>query len=181
MGIDVTKVRDLVEGFVTAKGLDLEDVSLSRVGDTDEIRVIVDRDGGTDLDQLGELAREISDALDEHDEISPMPYNLEITSPGIGRPLTLPRHWRRAQGRKVRIERAQTPALTGRIGALDNDAVQIVVNNRGRISVETIRWDDISKAVVEVDFSTPSIAELQRCGLDDDEIERRRTPGPTEL
>lgn len=181
MAIDQTKVRELVEGFVVDRGLDLEEVIFGSSDQIAEIRVIVDRDGGTDLDLLGELTRDVSDALDAEDGISDDPYTLEITSPGVGRPLTLPRHWRRARGRKVAITRPDTPTLTGRIGEIDDDSVRIVVNHRGRIAVETVAFDTIDRAVVEVDFSRPSVTELQRCGLDDEEIARRRDSGPTEV
>ncbi|MGC5245525.1 ribosome maturation factor RimP [Gordonia sp. DT219] len=186
MAIDQTKVRELVERFVRDRGLDLEDVIISTSSGpdksgADEIQLIVDRDGGTDLDLLGALTRDVSDELDAHDEYSDAPYTLEVTSPGIGRPLTLPRHWRRSRGRRVHVRRDSGPDLTGRIGALTDAAVEIVVNNRGRITTETIPFDTVERAVVEVDFSRPSAAELQRCGLDDEEIAQRRDPGPTEL
>ncbi|MGW0035862.1 ribosome maturation factor RimP [Gordonia sp. NPDC003376] len=194
MRIDGDRVRDLVEGIVTSCGLDLEDVVVTTSGGQDEIVLVVDRDGGTDLDLLGDLTREINDVLDAHPDVSEDAYTLEITSPGIGRPLTLPRHWRRAQGRKVRIDLTgidltgdadrkvtDDKRITGRIGTITDDAVEIVSNNKGRIGMRTVPFDTIAAAVVEVDFSRPSVADLQRCGLDEDEIARRRDPGPTEL
>ncbi|MBE7163462.1 MAG: ribosome maturation factor RimP [Williamsia herbipolensis] len=181
MTIDRTRVRELVGEFVTDRGLDLEDVIVSTSAGTDEIRVIVDSDAGTDLDLLGELTRDISDALDTHDDLSDAPYTLEVTSPGVGRPLTLPRHWRRARGRKVAIRGVDGASIVGRIGAVDGETVEIVVNHRGRIAVESVRLDAVDRAVVEVDFSRPSVAELTRCGLDDAEIARRRDPGTAEL
>ncbi len=181
MTIDRTRVRELVGEFVTDRGLDLEDVILSTSAGTDEIQVIVDSDAGTDLDLLGELTRDISDALDTHDDLSDAPYTLEVTSPGVDRPLTLPRHWRRARGRKVAIRGVDGASIAGRIGALDDETVAIVVNHRGRIAVESVRLDAVDRAVVEVDFSRPSVAELTRCGLDDAEIARRRDPGTAEL
>ncbi|RPA56351.1 ribosome maturation factor RimP [Gordonia oryzae] len=181
MTIDRTRVRQLVGEFVTDRGLDLEDVIISTSADTDEIRVIVDSDAGTDLDLLGELSRDISDALDTHDDLSDAPYTLEVTSPGVDRPLTLPRHWRRARGRKVTIRGVDGALIAGRIGALGDETVAIVVNHRGRIAVESVRLDAVERAVVEVDFSRPSVAELTRCGLDDAEIARRRDPGTAEL
>ncbi|NDK90903.1 ribosome maturation factor RimP [Gordonia desulfuricans] len=189
MRIDGERVRELVEGIVTSRGLDLEDVVVTTSGGQDEIVLIVDRDGGTDLDLLGDLTREINEVLDAHPDVSEDAYGLEITSPGIGRPLTLPRHWRRAQGRKVRIdltpdaERKPTDdgPITGRIGAITDDAVEIVSNNKGRIGMRSVPFATVAAAAVEVDFSRPSVAELQRCGLDEDEIARRRDSGPTEL
>lgn len=180
MAISATRVRDLVADSITERGLDVEDVIVSTAGGVEEIRVVVDSDDGTDLDLLGEVTRVVSDILDGHDDLSPEPYTLEVTSPGIGRPLTLARHWRRARGRKVGFRRDGV-AHTGRVGRLDDDSVEIVVNHKGRIAVESIPLAEIEDAAVDVDFSRPSVAELTRCGLDDAEIARRRDQGPTEL
>ncbi|MGV9673267.1 ribosome maturation factor RimP [Gordonia sp. NPDC003504] len=181
MAIEKQRVHDLVEHLVVENGFDLEDVIISSAAGTDEVRLVVDRDGGADLDVLGALTRDINEVLDAGPNISDTPYTLEVTSPGIGRPLTLARHWRRAQGRKVGITLHDGRKVEGRIGASTDDEVTVVTNTRGRIGAEAIPLTAIERAVVEVDFSRPSVAELQRCGLDDTEIARRREPGPTEL
>ncbi|MEP9413611.1 ribosome maturation factor RimP [Gordonia sp. VNQ95] len=181
MAIEKQRVHDLVEHLVVEGGFDLEDVIISSAAGADEVRLVVDRDGGADLDVLGALTRDINEVLDAGPDISDTPYTLEVTSPGIGRPLTLPRHWRRAQGRKVRATLHDGRKVEGRIGASTDDEVTVVTNTRGRIGAEAIPLTAIERAVVEVDFSRPSVAELQRCGLDDTEIARRREPGPTEL
>ena len=141
-----------------------------------EIKIVVDRDGANDLDEIATISRDISGVLDADPDVPGDPYNLEVTSPGVDRPLTAPRHWRRARGRKVTVELADadTPSITGRVGELTEDSVTLVVNARGRISSRAITLASIVKAVVQVDFSRPSVTELELCGLDEREIEQRR-------
>ncbi|MFT4128157.1 MAG: ribosome maturation factor RimP [Gordonia sp. (in: high G+C Gram-positive bacteria)] len=186
MTIATDRIRDLVEPIVAGHGLDLEDVVVTSTAGRRDVVLTVDRDAGLTLDLLGELTREISGELDEHPDLGDEAYTLEITSPGVGRPLTLPRHWRRARGRKVRIDATAEGGLrrlTGRVGQLSDDAgrVEIVVNTKGRIGVESLDLAQITRAAVDVDFSRPSVAELSRCGLAADEIARRRDTGTTDL
>lgn len=178
MAIRVEQVRDLVEAVVTANGFDLEDVTLRSVAGRDELTLIVDRDGGSTLDVLADLSTAISDVLDVAPDTADADYTLEVTSPGVDRPLTAERHWRRAWGRKVTVDlRADgtTRTVTGRVGRLDDGRVQLVNNDRGRMRTEDVELASVSKAVVQVDFSKPSVAELELCGLDSEEIERRRS------
>lgn len=112
--------------------------------------------------------------LDAVPALADAAYTLEVTSPGIDRPLTAPRHWRRALGRRVRIERDGSDAVVGRVGQVSGDDVAIVVNHKGRLAVETVGFDSVTRAVVQVEFSRPSVAELEMCGLGPDEIAARR-------
>src|SRR3954451_21966512 len=97
------RVRDALDPLVTAAGYDLEDVSVTAAGRRSVVRVIVDRDGGVDLDAVAEVSRALSAGLDESDVMGEAPYVLEVSSPGVDRALTEPRHWRRAIGRRVRV------------------------------------------------------------------------------
>jgi ribosome maturation factor RimP len=172
------QVHRLVESVVTAEGFDLEDVHVTGSTGRTDVSIVVDRDGGGELDVLADLSRQISDVLDAAPETADAAYVLEVTSPGVDRSLTLPRHWRRATGRKVSVDyvdAAGAPAhLDGRVGSVDEDAVEIVVNNRGRLSAMRVMLESVTNAVVGVDFSRPSSAELELCGLKADEIARRR-------
>lgn len=196
MSISPPQVSELVEKLVVEQGFDLEDVTVNRRDGQDELTIVVDRDGGSDLDVLAELSNRISEVLDAAPELADDdPYTLEVTSPGVDRPLTLPRHWRRNAGRRVAVDvaggaDAEARSVTGRIGKLvpggdtDEDTggrVEIVMNHRGRIAVESIPLDAVTNAVVQVDFSQPSAAELELCGLDADEIDRRRARDRTQL
>lgn len=174
-----TQIADAVRPVVVELGYDLEDVAVRGPAGRRELRITVDRDGGVALDQIADLSRAVSEALDETDLFGDEPYDLEVSTPGVDRALTQPRHWRRARGRKVALRRELDSAVTeviGRIGDSDEDAVTLIHNTKGRMSETTIPLDQISRAVLEVDFARPGEAELRRCGLDDDEIARRRQP-----
>ncbi|GAA1480480.1 ribosome maturation factor RimP [Gordonia sinesedis] len=182
MTISAERVSGVVERLVAGRGFDLEDLTVTRPAGRDQIVVTVDRDDGTNLDTLTDLSRELSAALDEDPTLADADYTLEVTSPGIGRPLRSERHWRRSAGRKVVVDISAPDRpprrITGRAGPVHDGGVDIVVNNRGRIGVETVPLDAITTATTDVDFARPSVAELQRCGLDAAEIGRRRNHDP---
>ncbi|MDX6743405.1 ribosome maturation factor RimP [Actinocorallia sp. A-T 12471] len=123
---------ELLEPVVGESGHDLEDVAISQAGRRRVVRVIVDADGGVSLDDIAVVSRAVSKALDETDVLGGSPYVLEVTSPGVDRPLTEPRHWRRAAGRLVKVaftQDEQGPAETveGRVVAADEAEVRIEV------------------------------------------------------
>jgi ribosome maturation factor RimP len=132
-----------------ALGLDLEAVELTPAGKRRLLRVAVDRDGGVTLDDIAEAAREISRVIDESDAMGEAPYTLEVTSRGVDRPLTLPRHWRRNHDRLVQVTTTDGEALTGRIVASDEDHVTVVVDGAAR----TLAYAEIAKALVQVEFN----------------------------
>lgn len=180
MPITAEQVSDFVESVVTGQGFDLEDIVVTSASDRTEITVIVDRDGGGDLDVLADLSREISAVLDDTPSTADEEYTLEVTSPGVDRPLTAPRHWRRARGRKVAVTVSPTDGgsprqVTGRIGPVDDGHVRIVANDKGRFRTQDLDLSTVLDAVVQVDFSRPGAAELELCGLDPEEIARRRS------
>ena len=167
-------VAVIVGPLVEAHGLDLEGVELSGTGDATVVRVVVDSDPGADLDDLADVSRELSAALDtaDPDPLGDLRYTLEVTSRGVDRPLTAPRHWRRAQGRKVtatvRTDGGADQKVAGRVGRLDESAgtVELVVPaRRGTWDLRALSLADITSAVVGVDFSSPGPAELALCGL----------------
>ena len=92
-------VRALVVPLLDDRGVELYDVELT--GGT--LRVLVDRDGGVDLDALGELSTTISGALDASDPL-PGGYTLEVSSPGLERPLRTPQHFAAVIGRRVAVK-----------------------------------------------------------------------------
>jgi ribosome maturation factor RimP len=91
----------VLEPVVRAAGMDLESVRISPAGRRRLLRLVVDADGGVGLDAIAEISREVSARLDASGAMGEVPYTLEVSSPGVDRPLTEPRHWRRAQGRLV--------------------------------------------------------------------------------
>jgi len=145
--MSTARLQQLLEPAVTATGFDLEDVTVSPAGKRRVVRVVVDRDGGVDLDEVADVARAVSVLLDDNPDLVDGAYTLEVTSPGVDRPLTQPRHWRRNQGRLVKATLADE-TLTGRItGSTDTD-VTLDVDGTPR----TLLQAEVTKAVVQVEF-----------------------------
>ena len=143
----------LLEPVVAGAGADLEDVSVSPAGKRSVVRVVVDADGGISLDDVAEVSRVVGEALDELDEAEPgllgTSYVLEVSSPGVDRPLTAPRHWRRSAGRLVKATLREGGELTGRVLRADDDAVVLDVDGQER----ELPYGDVAKAAVQVEFS----------------------------
>jgi ribosome maturation factor RimP len=144
----------LLGPLVAEAGYDLEDVSVSAAGRRSLVRVTVDADGGIDLDAVAVVSRIVSDALDADSagaaagRILSGSYVLEVSSPGVDRPLTEPRHWRRAVGRLVTVEAKGFP-VTGRVTEVDEAGVRLDVDGTAR----TVAWDDLGRGKVQVEFS----------------------------
>jgi ribosome maturation factor RimP len=142
------QIAELVDPIVQTAGADVEFVTLRRAGRRTVVVVAVDADGGISLDEIAEFSRSISAALDESDLMGETPYTLEVTSPGVHRPLTLPRHWRRAASRLVKLQLADGATIEGRIMASDETSVSLDVAGAQR----DVAFADVSKAVVQVEF-----------------------------
>lgn len=141
-------IMDLATPIAEAHGADVEFVTIRRAGRRSVVQVAIDADGGISLDAIAELTPEVSAALDEADVMGETPYTLEVTSPGVHRPLTLPRHWRRAASRLVRVERTDAAEVTGRI--LRSDETSAVLDVDGEQVV--LPYTEVAKAVVQVEF-----------------------------
>jgi ribosome maturation factor RimP len=98
---DADRLQRLLEPVVSAMDMDLESLKVSTAGRRRLLRVIVDADGGVSLDDIAQASRELSAKLDAATVMGEQPYTLEVSSPGVDRPLTQPRHWRRSVGRLV--------------------------------------------------------------------------------
>jgi ribosome maturation factor RimP len=87
--------------------------------------------------------------LDVSDALGEQPYTLEVTSRGVSRPLTLPRHWRRNQGRLVKVTLTDGEQVTGRIGVSTESVVTLQVDREDR----DIAYADVAKALVQIEFN----------------------------
>lgn len=103
VAVDTGKIIRVAEPVVHALGMDLESVKVTTAGRRRLLRMVVDSDGGVSLDDAALASRELSVKFDASDVMGDMPYTLEVSSPGVDRPLTEPRHWQRAVGRLVRV------------------------------------------------------------------------------
>lgn len=156
-------VRSVLEPVVVALGLDLEDLDVQASGRRRRVSVVIDRDGGVDLDGIAAASRAVSDALDASDAMGDDPYTLEVTSPGIDRPLTLPRHWRRNIGRRVRMHLADGSAIDGRVREVDDDGVLVSADVKGKPESAERRtpWSDVVRGEVQVEFRRPQGTESE--------------------
>ncbi|MEU6758668.1 ribosome maturation factor RimP [Streptomyces sp. NPDC046685] len=149
------RLRGLLEPLVAAKGLDLEEIEMSRAGKRRMLRIIVDSDEGVELDACAELSREVSDKLDETDVMGEDEYVLEVSSPGADRPLTEHRHYVRAIGRLVKFQLAEGGEVIARILDVDDEGLDLEVPGvKGRkATARRIAFTDIAKARVEIEFN----------------------------
>ena len=163
-----TRVRTLIEPVVTAAGYDLEELSLSRAGRRHVLRVMVDADGGVNLDDVAVVSRAISDALDaaeaEGGEVLSGEYQLEVGSPGVDRPLTLPRHWRRNITRLVAVT-VDGRSLTGRITAADDAGVTLDVDG----TVHELTYAQLGPGRVQIEFNRVEEAEFDDSADEDED------------
>ena len=157
------RIVELVSDLLAREGYDLEDVVVTAAGKHSTVRLLVDSDAGLGLDEAARLSRTVSEAFDGVSDFGESPYVLEVTSPGIGRPLTEPRHWRRAQGRKTKVELADE-TLVARIGELVGDEIRLVLPDRSGPVVRSVPLSAVRRAVVEVEFSPPPPRELELAG-----------------
>lgn len=149
------QLLELLEPLVLAAGYDLEDVDVSRAGRRSIVRVVVDADGGIDLDAVAAVSREVNDALDAAlandaalDRALAGSYTLEVSSPGVDRPLTEPRHWRRNTGRLVSTE-VGGKTVTGRIESVDDTEVTLMIKGRR----QSVPFDRLGRGKVQIEFN----------------------------
>jgi ribosome maturation factor RimP len=156
--LDAALLRDQLEPVVTALGYDLEEVAASRAGSRQVLKIVVDADGGITLDDVAEVSRAVSAALDEGGVMGEAAYDLEVTSPGVGRPLTLPRHWRRALGRLVTVPLTAGGELTGRVVEAGEEGVALELPGKKpgtKGGVRRLGYPELGRGKVQVEFNRP--------------------------
>ena len=155
-----TQVMELLGGEFARSGYEIEDVVIDTRARPPRITVIADGDTALDLDAIAALSRSASTLLDGLNSIRDR-YVLEVSSPGVDRPLTSEKHFRRARGRKVELALSDGSQLTGRVGETHEDTIALVVREGRDWTVRQIPLAEIVKAVVQVEFSPPARAELE--------------------
>jgi len=149
--LDEGKIADVIRPVVAAAGMDLETVRVSAAGRRRLLRVVVDSDQGVSLDDAAAISRQLSAALDTVAVMGDFPYTLEVSSPGVDRPLTDPRHWRRAVGRLVQVTVADSGPISGRIVAADSDGVTLDIEGARR----RFGYAALGAGAVQVEFGRP--------------------------
>jgi ribosome maturation factor RimP len=154
IGRDQDRIADIIRPVVAAAGLDLESVRVSAAGRRRVLRVVVDSDQGVSLDDAATISRQLSAELDTVAAMGDFPYTLEVSSPGVDRPLTDPRHWRRAVGHLVQVtvdDAGISGAISGRIVAADSDEVTLDVEGARR----RFGYPALGAGAVQVEFGPP--------------------------
>jgi ribosome maturation factor RimP len=157
------RLNNWIEPVIGAAGYDLEELVVTPAGRRSVVRVVVDRDEGVTLDDIADVSRAVSDVLDANDDgMGRTPYVLEVTSPGVDRPLTDPRHWRRNVGRLVAVgvgPQGAVEQVTGRITAVDDAGVTLGIEARGKPGAKKrppqarqVPWAQLGAGRVQVEF-----------------------------
>ena len=155
--LEEDRIADVIRPVVAAAEMDLESVRVSAAGRRRLLRVVVDSDRGVSLDDAAAVSRQLSAVLDTAPVMGDFPYTLEVSSPGVDRPLTDPRHWRRAVGRLVQVTVTDTGyagasgSISGRVVAADGDGVTLDVEGDRR----RFGYAALGAGAVQVEFGHP--------------------------
>jgi ribosome maturation factor RimP len=152
--VDEARIADVIRPVIAAAGMDLESVRVTAAGRRRLLRVVVDSDQGVSLDDAATISRELSAALDTVAVMGDFPYTLEVSSPGVDRPLTDQRHWRRAAGRLVQVavtDSGGARPVSGRIAAADADGVTLDVEGARR----RFPYAVLGPGAIQVEFGHP--------------------------
>ena len=178
--VDDRKLAGRIEPVVAAAGMDLESVRVTSAGKRRVLRVVVDSDHGVSLDDAADVSREISVLLDASNALGDVPYTLEVSSPGVDRPLTEPRHWRRARGRLVRVKVTGEGSVEGRVLAADADGITLgLPASHGAASERRFSYPDLGAGSVQVEFGRIPDAELD--DFSDPELDDAESDNDTDL
>jgi len=144
-----TRVEEELIAPLASLGFDVEAVEVTPAGKRRVLRIAVDKDGGVTLDEVADATRAVGEVLDSSDVMGQQPYTLEVTSRGVDRPLTLPRHWRRNHDRLVKVTPHEGDPLIGRITASGEDSATLDVSG----TAHEVAFDDVKKAMVQIEFN----------------------------
>ena len=170
---DAERLTRLLEPVVHALDMDLEGIKVTAAGHRRLLRIVVDADGGVSLDDIARASREFSSRLDGAPEMGEQPYTLEVSSPGVDRPLTQPRHWRRAVGRLVVAPLTAGDATDQNGNGAASAEGRIIGSTDAGVTLEhdgvarEFRYAELGPGRVQVEFG--HFDDLGNDDLDDDE------------
>jgi ribosome maturation factor RimP len=147
------QIAALVTPAVQAQGFFLEDVHLVSPGKHRIVTCIVDGESALNLDQVTSVSRVISELLDEAPFMGETPFTLEVTSPGVDRPLTKPRHFLKNHDRLLKVVKNDGDVVTGRITASSELDVTLLVETKKESGEVVVAYSDIKRATVEIEFN----------------------------
>ncbi len=129
------RLRAVVEPWLNAEHLELDDLEVSGTDSACTVRVLVDRDGGVDLDRLADVNEGLSRVLD-HEDLIEGRYRLEVSSPGLERPLRSPRHFQKSVGRDIKLKLADGTVIAGTIQSASDDRFGVKTEDGSEITVD---------------------------------------------
>jgi ribosome maturation factor RimP len=138
------EISAAIRPIIEATGNYLEELSITSAGKVKILTVIIDSDTHLNLDQVTAVTKEISEVIEALPELGDGAFTLEVTSPGLDRPLTKPRHWRKNLDRLVKIIMTSGQEIQGRIGEATETTVLV--------DSQKVSYEDIKRAVLEIEF-----------------------------
>jgi ribosome maturation factor RimP len=147
------KITELVQPAVEKAGFFLEDVHVVSPGKHRIITCIVDGQTPLNLDQVTSVSREISEILDSADFMDDSAFTLEVTSPGVDRPLTLPRHWQKNLNRLVKVVKLDGSVVNGRISTINDTNIVLLEDIKGKFKEHSLSLSEVKRATVEIEFN----------------------------
>ena len=147
------QISELITPALHQAGYFLEDINVVSPGNHRIVTVIVDGESALNLDQVTVASKLVSELIDEASFMGETPFTLEVTSPGIDRPLTLPRHFAKNVTRLVKITKNDGEVVTGRITANSETDVTLTVVEKKTTSETVVELAAIKRAVVEIEFN----------------------------
>jgi len=147
------QISQLVTPAVEAQGFFLEEVQLVSPGKHRIVTCIVDGETSLNMDQVTSVSRAISELLDEAPFMGETPFTLEVTSPGVDRPLTKPRHFAKNHDRLLKVVKLDGDVVIGRIAANSENEVALTVTDKKEVKDVIVAFSDIKRATVEIEFN----------------------------
>jgi len=147
------QIAELITPALQEAGYYLEDINVVSPGNHRIVTVIVDGETALNLDQVTVASKLVSELVDEATFMGETPFTLEVTSPGIDRPLTLPRHFAKNVTRLLKVTQSDGVVLTGRITSNTDIDVTLSVVEKKEVKEVVIALADIKRAVVEIEFN----------------------------
>ena len=164
-------ISELISPAISEAGFILEEVIVLSPGSHRIVTCVVDGDTPLNLDQVTIASRLISELLDEAPFMDQTPFTLEVTSPGVDRPLTEPRHWKKNLTRIIKAVLQDGTEVQGRLTTFDETHATLVENIKGRMKTHSVAFSDIKRANVEVEFNRKDSASGVDQDFDDNSAE----------
>ena len=147
------QIAELITPALQQAGYFLEDINVVSPGNHRIVTVIVDGESALNLDQVTVASKLVSELVDEAPFMGETPFTLEVTSPGIDRPLTLPRHFAKNVTRLLKVTKSDGSVITGRITSNTDTEVTLSVVEKKETKEVVVDLSDIKRAVVEIEFN----------------------------